>query len=109
MVFGGTIELDTESMDWTVRVFLFMEFFSAMYYSGFHIVTQMASAQRLYQHGYDTLGAMTLFFLLFPGIFISLVLTFFPSKQGSRRFQHLTYPFLLKFVFVCYPSVPIWL
>ena len=56
-----------------------MEFFGAIYYSGFHIVTIMASAQRLYQFGYDVLGTMTLFFLLFPGIFMSLVLTFFPS------------------------------
>ena len=151
-----------------------MEFFGAIYYSGFHIVTIMASAQRLYQFGYDILGTMTLFFLLFPGIFMSLVLTFFPStlvfpinvtacciyfekkvasnkfrnfptnmqfssirinnishqhvyshpqvysnqptplfgtlgKQGHRRYQHLTYPFLLKFVFICYSSVPIWL
>ena len=159
-----------------------MEFFGAIYYSGFHIVTIMASAQRLYQFGYDVLGTMTLFFLLFPGIFMSLVLTFFPStlvfpinvtacyiyfekkkvasnkfrnfpinmqfssikitiittnmfiptntfiptnqhvysnqptrlfgtlgKQGHRRYQHLTYPFLLKFVFICYSSVPIWL
>jgi len=91
------------------RITLFMEFFGAIYYSGFHIVTIMASAQRLYQFGYDVLGTMTLFFLLFPGIFMSLVLTFFPSKQGHRRYQHLTYPFLLKFVFICYSSVPIWL
>jgi hypothetical protein len=31
------------------------------------------------------------------------------GKQGHRRYQHLTYPFLLKFVFICYSSVPIWL
>ena len=96
-------------VDWSIRMLVFMEFFGAMYYSGFHIVTQMASAQKCYHNGYDILGALTIFFLLFPGIFMSLILTFFPSKQGSRRFQHLTYPFLLKFVFVCYSSVPIWL
>ena len=96
-------------VDWSIKMLVFMEFFGAMYYSGFHIVTQMASAQKCYHNGYDILGALTIFFLLFPGIFMSFILTFFPSKQGSRRFQHLTYPVLLKFVFVCYSSVPIWL